>query len=72
MRRKVRWPVKKLFNRTLKKKINVWLKTLDMEQKFKDIEQGSLEEEGYSCEVEQGTSLMKKVEMRKKDKMMIL
>ena len=40
MRRKVRWPIKKLFNRTLKKKINVWLKTLDMEQKFKDIEQG--------------------------------
>lgn len=55
LRRKVRWPVKKLFNRTLKKKINVWLKTLDMEKKFKDIEQGSLEEEGYFCEVEQGT-----------------
>ena len=26
-----------------------------MEKKFKDIEQGSLEEEGYFCEVEQGT-----------------
>lgn len=26
-----------------------------MEQKFKDIEQGSLEEEGYFCEAEQGT-----------------
>ena len=26
-----------------------------MEQQFKDIEQGSLEEEGYFCEVEQVT-----------------
>ena len=57
MRRKVRWPLKKLFNRTLKKKMNVWLKTLDLEKKFKDIEQGSLGEEGYFCEAEQGTFL---------------
>ena len=54
MRRKVRWPVKKLFNRNLKKKVNIWLQTLEMQKTFKDIEQGSLEEEGYFCEAEQG------------------
>ena len=65
MRRKVRWPIKKLFNRNLKKKINVQLKTLDMEKKFKDIEQRSLEEEGYFCEAKQATFFDEESEVKK-------
>ena len=72
LRRKVRQPVQKLLNRTLKQKINVWLKPLDIEHKFKDIEQGSQKMKVTSVKLNTTLSLMRKVNMRKKDKMMIL
>ena len=55
LRRKVRWPVKRLFDRKLKHKVNVWLKTLQTKGKFRENKSGLLKEEVYLCKPEKGT-----------------
>ena len=43
--KKVKWPVEKLFNRKLKHKVNIWIKALQIKEKFKENELEPLQEE---------------------------
>lgn len=45
---------KKIFNRKLEHKVNVWVKTLQTKEKFKENALGLLKGEVYFCEPERG------------------
>ena len=52
--KKIKWLVKRLFDRKLKHKVNVWLKTLQTRGKFRETKSGLLKEEVYLCKPEKG------------------